>query len=406
MNVSYLIPEFPGQTHIWMWREIVHLRNWGVDVRLISTRPPIPTERARHAFADETSSHIEYLYDWRHKSAALRLLLQDTIWAACSRPWRFIQSLTCAARLACKKPAAAFKVLRMIPLASRLARLLATNGANHLHVHSFGNSSLLAILAKRLTGIAFSQTLNAHINIWGGFEYEKLHEAMFTIAITNQLMEEIRQSATDLSRDRYVLGRIGVDTSNWPALWTPHSPGEPFRIITVGRLHPVKGHDDLIRAVASLVDQGIDIVLTILGDGPQRDELELLTKTLSLASRVTFLGSVSESEIKRQMQSSHCFVGASHCETLGVVFMEAMAAGLPTIGTAGGGLPEIIDHQQNGILVPPKNAAALSSAIRQLFENDSLCRLLSQNARKRICAEFDSERGAKTLFDKLTPSPA
>ena len=403
MKIAYLIPEFPGQTHIWMWREIVHLRKWGVAIQLISTCRPSPYERARHAFADESASAVEYIYDKRHKITAWRMMLFDVFWAAFTRPLRFISALTCSLRLACKKPATALQLIGLIAPSCRLARLLVQGGSQHLHVHSFGRSSLMAILAKHLTGIPFSQTLNAYIQIWGGFAAEKLREAQITVAITHELIEQIRQEVPDLPSEKYILGRIGVDTPNWRAdNWRPPTSGQPFRIITVGRLHPVKGHDDLIRAVARLHNQGMNVVLSILGDGPQRDDLQQLANQLGVADRVCFFGSVSEMEIKQQMATSHCFVGASHCEPLGVVFMEAMAAGLPTIGTAAGGLREIIDHEQTGLLVPPKNVPALESAIRKLIDDQALCRSLSLNGRRKICDEFDSELGAKTLMNKLS----
>jgi colanic acid/amylovoran biosynthesis glycosyltransferase len=403
MKIAYLIPEFPGQTHIWMWREIVHLQKWGVAIQLVSTRHPSPNERARHAFADESLSSVEYIYDEQHRITTWRLILRDLLWAAFTRPMRFFSALTFSLRLACKKPTATLKLLALIAPSCRLARLITQGGSQHLHVHSFGKSSLMAILAKRITGISFSQTLNAYIQIWGGFVSEKLHEAEFTVAITQELMEHIRQEAPRLPCGKYILGRIGVDTPNWPAdNWRPQTSGQPFRLITVGRLHPVKGHDDLIRAVAGLHNQGLNVVLAILGDGPQRDDLHRLANHLGIADRVVFFGSVSEKEIKQQMATSHCFVGASHCEPLGVVFMEAMAAGLPTIGTAAGGLQEIIDHERSGLLVPPKDVPALESAIRKLIADPALCRSLSINGRRKICDEFDSEVGAKTLMNKLS----
>jgi glycosyltransferase involved in cell wall biosynthesis len=330
MKIAYLIPEFPGQTHIWMWREIVHLRKWGVAIQLISTRPPSPNERAWHAFADESASSVEYIYDKHHRVMIWLVILRDVLWAAFTRPLRFFSAITFSLRLAYKKPAAALQLLALIAPSCRLAHLLVQGASQHLHVHSFGKSSLMAILAKRITGISFSQTLNAYIPIWGGFAAEKLNEAEFTVAITHELMEQIRQEVSRLPTEKYILGRIGVDTSNWPAdNWRPQTSGQPFRLITVGRLHPVKGHDDLIRAIAGLHNQGSNVVLTILGDGPQRDDLQQLANDLGITDRVIFFGSVSEMEIKRQMATSHCFVGASHREPLGVVFMEAMAAGLP-----------------------------------------------------------------------------
>jgi len=402
MKLAYLIPEFPGQTHIWMWREIQQLRALGVSIDIISTRPPLPRDRAKHDFADERTSGVQYLYDWRHKPSALRLLVCDTLLTTAKHPVRLAICLWMAARMAQLHPAALSRMLMLVPLSCRLARILARRRSEHLHLHSFGNSSLLAIFCRRLTGIPFSQTLNADIGIWGGFNVAKLQEAEFTIAITNELMRQIHAAAPQLPGDKYLLGRIGVDTGNWvPLEWHLPLPGTPFRILTVGRLHPSKGHDDLIRATTSLIGDGVDVTLSILGDGPQRAELEALAAQLGVADRVTFFGSVGESQIKREMAVSHCFVGASHAEPLGVVFMEAMAAGLPTIGTAAGGLPEIIDHGRSGLLVQPHDPQAIKQAIRDVMQDETLGKVLSQNGREKICRCFDSRLGAMTLLDRI-----
>ena len=80
-RIAYLVPEFPGQTHTWIWRELVWMRRWGAEVRLISTRPPLDRDRARHAFAAEAAAETLYLLP-RGCSATIRLLAD----AACS-PW-------------------------------------------------------------------------------------------------------------------------------------------------------------------------------------------------------------------------------------------------------------------------------------------------------------------------------
>src|SRR4051794_31545911 len=99
-RILYLIPEFPGQTHIWMWREMLALRNWGVEIQIVSTRPPAPHERARHVFADDTLSGVRYIYDRRRRLPSAWTLLRDTAWAAFTRPLHFIAALFCVLRLA------------------------------------------------------------------------------------------------------------------------------------------------------------------------------------------------------------------------------------------------------------------------------------------------------------------
>jgi glycosyltransferase involved in cell wall biosynthesis len=174
-----------------------------------------------------------------------------------------------------------------------------------------------------------------------------------------------------------------------------------LRIITVGRLHPSKGHDDLLRATAKLVKDGRNVTLRVLGDGPQRRDLERLAQELGLAHEVSFAGSVSEEEIIREMGNADVFVLASHAEPLGVVYMEAMAMEVATIGTAAGGVGEIITDGVDGLLVEPRNVKALAAAIAMLQDDPGLRLRLAHFGRQTIVNKFDSRIGAKTLQDKL-----
>jgi glycosyltransferase involved in cell wall biosynthesis len=258
------------------------------------------------------------------------------------------------------------------------------------------------MMLKRLTGIPYSLTLNANIEWWGGAMAEKMAEAQFTIAITEWLLEEIRRDYPNLRQDQAILGRIGVDTKKW----TPEQKAvkrelEVFQIITVGRLHSSKGHDLLIRAIKTLVDAGRNVKLTVIGAGPERQYLESLVGELGLSNLVEFAGSVSEDRIIEYMKQSDIFVLASHAEPLGVVYMEAMAMEVPTIGTNAGGVPEIITDGRDGLLVSPGDEQSLAQAISRLMENSDLRAQLARCGRATVAERFDSRIGAATLHQKL-----
>jgi colanic acid/amylovoran biosynthesis glycosyltransferase len=101
------------------------------------------------------------------------------------------------------------------------------------------------------------------------------------------------------------------------------------------------------------------------------------------------------------MHESDIFVLASHAELLGVVYMESMSIGVPTIGTSAGGVPEIITHQEDGLLVPPKDEISLKEEIGHLMDDPKLRQMLSSNGRKKIVEQFDSRVGAKTVYERL-----
>ncbi len=143
-------------------------------------------------------------------------------------------------------------------------------------------------------------------------------------------------------------------------------PGDvpPFRLVFVGSLHHrQKGPDVLLRAVRGLQTAGLDITLTIVGDGPERPGLEWLAGELGIAARVSFAGTVSERKmIMELLREAHLFVLPSRAEGLPKALVEAMAVGLPCISTPVGGIPEIMDA---GDLVPPGDHEALTQAINR-----------------------------------------
>jgi colanic acid/amylovoran biosynthesis glycosyltransferase len=262
------------------------------------------------------------------------------------------------------------------------------------------------MMAKRLIGIPFSMTLNANIEVWGGAMKEKFEDADFTIAITRWLLAQLRRDYPSLAPQQALLGSIGVDTRKWVRNGRPKGHGErPTNLLCVARVAYGKGHDTLLKAVKLLVDGGADVRLDVIGDGPLRQDLEAQASADGLAKRVTFHGSLGELEIIEKMHDADIFVLASISEPLGVAYMEAMAMEVATIGTAAGGVGEIITHDENGVLVPPQNPPALASAIRGLIEDSDRRERLARAGRRSIVQHFDSRLGARTLFERIFGHP-
>jgi len=394
LRLGYLIPEFPGQTHIWMWREIAWMLEWAESVHVYSTRPPPERDRARHAFVQAAREITTYL--WPLPSP------KPIFWAIARHPGGVVRCVELCARLPIQKRWRVVHLLKLLPSACFLAKDITDRRISHLHSHSCANAAVLAMMAKRITGVGFSLTLNANIEWWGGAMREKFGEADFTIAITDWLLAQMRADFPELGPEQALLGRIGVDTTTWTAEERPPRADEVFRLVTVGRLHPSKGHDVLVRAVETLVREGRKVALRVVGDGPQRGDLEEQVAAAGLSAKVTFSGSLGEHEVRSELAAAHAFVLASHAEPLGVVYMEAMAAGLPAIGTNAGGVGEIITHRHDGLLVAPNDVDALAAAIRELMDDPALAQRLARNGRDTIVRRFDSRFGAATLFERIT----
>lgn len=140
------------------------------------------------------------------------------------------------------------------------------------------------------------------------------------------------------------------------------------KILTVALLHPKKGIFYLLKAISKLKKIRKDFTLDIIGDGPERKKYENLSKKLGLEKFVRFHGLKTKVEIADFMRNSDFFVLPSLFETFGVVFIEAMACGLPIVATNVGGIPEIV-KKECGILVPPANSEKLKKAIFYMLDN-------------------------------------
>lgn len=391
MRIGYLIPEFPGQTHIWIWREITHLREWGTQIEIFSTKYPSPDIKAKHDFADTAQTY----YLWKQNIFNNIIDIFVSLCWALTRPISLHKAIKLALTIDVEAPR--WHIIALVPMACILARCCVASNIKHMHCHSCGNSAILAIMLKQLTGISYSLTLNANLEWWGGGMTTKFTNAAFIIAITKKLEAEVRRNYP-VQENQVLLGRIGVDTNIWnPQLYKLNNNNQTFQILTVGRLHTSKGHDTLIQAVKCLVDAGKLVHLTIVGAGSELDNLKALAFILEISNLIEFTGTLSENQIIQKMCQTDAFVLASHCEPLGVVYMEAMAMSVATIGTNSGGVPEIITDGQDGLLVAPRDVTALASALMRLIENSALKTQLGRSGRSTIIEHFDSRIGAATL---------
>lgn len=139
------------------------------------------------------------------------------------------------------------------------------------------------------------------------------------------------------------------------------------QLVSVARLVRCKGIQDLLIALARLHDLGLRFNLRIVGEGPYRPELERLTAQLGLNDRVIFQGFVTHEDLPAIYQRADVFVLPSHTESFGQAFAEAMASGLPIIGTTAGGIPEVVGRHQAEWLVEPGNIDALAGKLWELL---------------------------------------
>lgn len=201
-------------------------------------------------------------------------------------------------------------------------------------------------------------------------EYTATAEAIFV----NTEFAKQQYLSLGAPEDKFIIVPQGIDLSRWPFEPRPFPSDGTVRLLTVGRLHPDKGHKYALEAVARLISQGHDIHYTIVGSGPQKQQIAQQAEQLGIADRVEIHSAIPDKQLAAIYRRSHIFVLPSlkskdgfHEETQGVVLQEAQATGLITIATRSGGIPECIDDGESGFLVPDRDADGLADMLATII---------------------------------------
>ena len=398
LHLGYLVPQFPGQTHNFFWREIAELEQRGVDVHLLSTQPP-PIGLIAHDWSNDAIQRTTYLVS---KNPL------NMVRAAIKQPWG-----TFLKQIRIDGGALAKDIAICLPAATRLLIYCRTHRLDHIHVHSCARAALIAKIAKHMGGPSYSLTLHGPMSDYGVGQPLKWRDARFATIITRKLEAEAKaQLGTDLPDSIYIRP-MGVDTDvlKRTAAYEPPGPNEPLRIFSCARLNIVKGHQDAMQAVFNLREQGIDVQLEIAGEddaggGGYRQILTAKIEELGLQNNVTLLGAIDADAVKSKLLNAHLFVLASWHEPLGVAYMEAMSCGVPTIGTNAVGVTEMIKSGETAILVEPKSPEKLAQSILNLSQSPAELERLSQAGRAHIVAHYRAALGAETILEGIRSKAA
>jgi N-acetyl-alpha-D-glucosaminyl L-malate synthase BshA len=165
-------------------------------------------------------------------------------------------------------------------------------------------------------------------------------------------------------------------------------PSGPL-VTCVARLTPQKAHDILLRAWPMVLSRYPDAHLVLVGSGPEETRLRRLADSLGITGRVYFAG--EQREVAPYLAASDVFVLPSRAEGLGLALMEAMSAGLPCVASRVGGIPDLIEDGQNGLLVEPEDVAGLAKALLKLLEDRKLAKKLGDRARQFIIQNYNPD---------------
>jgi len=386
VRLGYLVPEFPGQTHAFFWREVQALRELGAEVFLLSTRDPGPGACA-HAFAQAARAETKYLFPpaWQNALGGVRA--------------RFLagEARKYFGELGGGGVKEQLRQGVLIASALELREVARRQRLDHVHVHSCANAAHVVAVAKLLGGPSYSLTLHGDLDVYGTGHAQKFRGASFVSVVTHALGQQV---STRLGLDPSFLPviRMGVDVKS--LVPSPLRTEPPFRAVTVARLNHAKGHVYALEAVAELKKSGLPLRYDIAGTGPEEAAIRGHVARLGLESSVSLLGGLAEHQVRDLLVNANAFLLTSFGlgEAAPVSVMEAMASGRPVICSRIGGTTEMIEDGRDGLLVPQQDITAIADALRRLVSSPDLCAELGKQARARALQDFDATANARRLL--------
>lgn len=171
------------------------------------------------------------------------------------------------------------------------------------------------------------------------------------------------------------------------------------KIISVSNLKKTKGIDINIKALSHLAQKYPELKYYIVGDGEERLNLENLVTSLNLQDKVVFLGKLAHPEALSQMGEADIFCLPSWQEGFGVVYIEAMAQGVPVIGVQGEGIEDVITHGSNGLLVRPHSVEDVVEVLETLISDPVYAKSLAEKGREKVRNEYTWDQNAKKTIE-------
>ncbi len=297
-----------------------------------------------------------------------------------------------------------------------LTELLQSRAADVLVTHTF-KPNILGRIAARRVGLPI-------ISVSRGWTWENLkvraYETMdrvnlrfvdHVVAVSVGQGERVRKAGVPSSRLSVI--RNAARLNDFPSVrasgrevfseFFPADKPLPVVVLAAGRLSSEKGFDVLLEAVPAVLKRAPDARFILFGEGNERAKLE--TRVAELGLRDKFLMPGLTAELDRYLAVADVVVLPSYTEGLPNVALEASAAGVPVVATAVGGTPEVIRHEETGLLVPSGQPQKLAEAVIRLLQSDELRRTMGTAGQRRMQAYFTFEAQARqyeTLFKKIT----
>ena len=391
-KIAYLTGEYPRATDTFIQREVAALRDEGRVVLTCSVRRTAASHMVGPEQKAEAKNTFYLLEQAKNPVHLLRCHLR-----AMRTPGRYFGALKLALRTGGPGFKSLIYQLFYFAEAAVLADHLKKQNVAHLHNHIATASANVAMITSAMSGIPFSFTLHGPDIFFAPHRWrldEKIARAQFVACISHFCRSQAMAFSQPEDWSKLHIVHCGVEPARYQ---TSEDRKRGKDLLFVGRLAAVKGVPILLRAMKAILGKHPDATLTLIGDGPDRADLEKTAQELGLKGAVRFVGYQSQSEVAAQLQASDILVLPSFAEGVPVVLMEAMAARLPVVTTRIAGIPELVEDNITGELVPPGDVVALEAAIVGLLDHPETQKSMGEAGRRKVEAEFTVRKEARWL---------
>src|SRR5436189_1139979 len=388
-EVAYLLERFPSFGQTFCYREVAELERQGTKVHVYSIRRPV--DEPRQNWDDQLVRKVHYLPEENALVREVDRLVREGRVSDTTR--ETVENWG--------RQSDFLRLYQAIYVGQRLQQ----NGIRHLHAHFAGMAARTAFWINQFFGIPYSFTAHAN-DIFSPRDFvvslaKLLANAAAIVTVSDYTAEFLRNRFPEVFSKVHRIYN-GVDLSRFHPV--DFGSGIPA-IVSIGRLIEKKGFADLINACRLLKPRGRGFVCEIIGEGPLENALRSQIARDDLESCVKLVGPRTQSQIALSLAQATIFVlpctreEGGGMDNLPTVIMEAMAAGLPVISTPLAGIPEMVQNNFNGILVPEHDPEAVSAAIEYLIAHPELARRFGDRGRAIATEKFSIEASVRSLSE-------
>lgn len=374
MRIAFVVEEFPCLSETFILNQITGLIDLGHEVDI---------------YADKRSNHSKV-----HADIEKYCLLERTYYMAmpAQRFLRLLKLLSLVLVTCIRRPLALLRLVKLlnypkrtISIGSLYSVLLQRKSPYDIIQCHFGPNGIKGALLREVGALQGKLVTTFHgIDIADSVQNllgDRILDAyahLFTVGdLFLPISERWKQRLVDLGcpKEKIIVHRMGIDCSKFSFNSLSLHEDERVRILSIARLVEKKGIEYGIRAIAELSKTCPDIEYNIVGDGPLREELQQLIQQLNISRSVNLLGWKQQSEVIQMLYDANILLAPSVTSKQGdqegipVTLMEAMAMGIPIVSTCHSGIPELVEDNKSGFLVPERDVTALAKKLSYLVEH-------------------------------------